>query len=741
MSQHKKQNKKTGIGILIVAGIFIVAVILIAYLAMSIQSQASKSSLEINEQESVKNFVHAVASYTDERIKSSFNTLKGYSTGFSEAEKISEEQINAQLIRCSENGNFAALAYIDTSGNTYICGDLGENPRLYASEALEGEAKIFVANGIYAVPVLCAEGGIHGALVGKHNQDSEIESFNAYGVTGTCFILDTQGVIIQCSSTPTMDLNVGDNMVSALGVENDVNSLKTALSQTDINASKIIKYKGETYILAISSLETEDWTIVSAVPWTAVVAHSQNITTPMNYLVFGITALFVILAVYLLIYTNRIRKRVNTVIDENNKINYIDDITGHSSWKSFTENYEKKRLDTSVNLAFLSLDIDKFKTVNDLLGYEGGNEILRKLSQIISRDIGNNDIFARSVGDHFNILVEYKEKEDVIELVNHIISDIEYQITEVKLIVSIGIFLINDPNMKIRAVADRANVARNTIKNLSESQWAFFDNSMLDNIREEKSIENIMEDALEKGEFMVYLQPKYALGSSGGNVIGAEALVRWKHDGEIISPGRFIPIFEKNGFVTKLDFYMFREVCKLQKKWKNLGLEPKVISVNMSRLHFPNPEFVKTLSKCCEEFDIEPKYFEIEITESAAYENINILMNVFSEIKGAGFHVSIDDFGTGYSSLNMLKDLPVDVLKIDRSFLTENADETENASKIIACVVSLASSLDIYTICEGIETKEQANLLSKLGCNMAQGFYFARPMPVNDYEKLVYNMK
>ena len=140
----------------------------------------------------------------------------------------------------------------------------------------------------------------------------------------------------------------------------------------------------------------------------------------------------------------------------------------------------------------------------------------------------------------------------------------------------------------------------------------------------------------------------------------------------------------------------------------------------------------------CNKYDIATKYFEIEITESAAYENLDILLLVFEKIKSVGFHVSIDDFGTGYSSLNMLKDLKVDVLKIDRSFLTESADENENASRIIACVVALASSLNISTICEGIETKEQADLLKKLGCNMAQGYFFARPMPVADFEKLAY---
>ena len=158
----------------------------------------------------------------------------------------------------------------------------------------------------------------------------------------------------------------------------------------------------------------------------------------------------------------------------------------------------------------------------------------------------------------------------------------------------------------------------------------------------------------------------------------------------------------------------------------------------MSRLHLRSKHFVEDLAALCNKYEISTRYFEIEITESAAYENLDILLAVFEKIKSVGFHVSIDDFGTGYSSLNMLKDLKVDVLKIDRSFLTENADENENASRIIACVVSLASSLNISTICEGIETKEQADLLAKLGCNMAQGYYFARPMPVSDFEKAAY---
>ena len=319
-------------------------------------------------------------------------------------------------------------------------------------------------------------------------------------------------------------------------------------------------------------------------------------------------------------------------------------------------------------------------------------------------------------------------------------SDVEYQINEIKLNVSIGIYIIDDPHIRSRVAADRADLARESIKNAKDSTFIFFDNSMIEKIRREKKIEDIMEDALALGEFLVYLQPKFSLGTTN-EVVGAEALVRWKHDGKIIPPGDFIPLFERNGFVTKIDYYMFEEVCKLQKKYISLGFTPKIISVNMSRLHIHKTGFVAELAAICAKYDLETKYIEIEITESAAYEDMVVLCDIFREIKSYGFHVSIDDFGTGYSSLNMLKDMPVDVIKIDRSFLTEKADENENASLVIACLVMLAGSLRIETICEGVETQVQVDLLTKLGCDMVQGFYFARPMPVPDYEKLTYGIE
>ncbi len=742
----KKQNKKVSSRILIILVIFIVFVLVVSFLATVIYNTMAKENIRENETATIVTFAENMASYSDACFNNALSRLEGYTVSFSDANILSDEEITELLKQCVKKEYFSGIAYVSTDGRTCQSGEMNINPRVYSVSALQGVNSVSPAEKIYSVPVTGAGNNVTGALVGI-SSSTEVSFYDSsvFGVSETSFILDSGGVVVSAPINPELNFAIGNNMVETLAAENDINALKTILSQKNSQISLNIKYHGESYILAAASMSTNSWTLVTIVPYNTVINHSKNVISPLNGLIFALTAIFVLLAGYLIFFSYRVRKKADEVVAENNKINYIDDITGYSSWKAFTETYEKLIIDTGTPRAFLALDVDKFKTINDMLGYDGGNRILKQIAEIISRDIAPTDLFSRNGGDHFYALVEYKKHDDIVEIAKSIISDIEYQITEIKVTVSIGIYLITDHKLPIRAIADRANLARNSIKNFGESTYAFFDSTMIEKIREKKSIEDAMEDALEKGEFVVYLQPKFGLeednATPNGEVIGAEALVRWYHDGQIISPGKFIPIFEKNGFITKLDFYMFREVCRLQKGWQVMGLEPKIISVNMSRMHFPNPDFVKTLKGFCDEFSIDTKYFEIEITESAAFDNVNILSNIFSEIKEAGFHVSIDDFGTGYSSLNMLKDLPVDVLKIDRSFLTEDADETENASKIIACVVSLASSLDISTICEGIETKEQANLLSKLGCDMAQGFFFARPMPVKDFEKLVYNLE
>lgn len=628
----------------------------------------------------------------------------------------------------------------NTSARGFIRDGLAGIDTLYAHTNCDFDGHLV---DMYSITVRNAEGEIVGVL-SADVVPLKLSDLDLAGIAGddSCFfILDTSGRVLYTSSPENeAGMQYGSNLLSVLPDGGTVKSeISYALNSVGEASLKEITLNGVNYYAAFAPLKGRAWTFVTLIP-SAKVLSSFDPLIMFTVAAIGVMALLVIVCSLLIsMKMRRISEEIGDAVDETMRQTYVDSITGHETIARFRERFAAAMKDTATGHALMSLDVDRFKAVNDMFGFEGGNEIIKRLSDIINRNLRAGEFFARSTGDLFYILAEFSENEELIDLSERIISDVYYQIPEVRLSMSVGIYKIDEPSIRSRVAADRADMARESTKGSKQSRYAFFDSSMLQKIRREKRIEDIMEDALALGEFLVYLQPKFGLGDNNC-VVGAEALVRWQHDGKLIPPGEFIPLFEKNGFVNKIDYYIFEEVCKLQKKYENMGYEPKVISVNMSRTHIHHPGFVDELAAMCDKYEVPTKYMEIEITESAAYEDMDILCDIFREIKSKGFHVSIDDFGTGYSSLNMLKDLPVDVLKIDRSFLTENADEHESASIIIGCVVSLAAALEISTICEGIETREQAVLLTKLGCNMAQGFFFARPMPVPDYEKLTYGI-
>lgn len=266
-------------------------------------------------------------------------------------------------------------------------------------------------------------------------------------------------------------------------------------------------------------------------------------------------------------------------------------------------------------------------------------------------------------------------------------------------------------------------------------QYVYYDESLTEEALHKIEIENKMEKALANEEFLVYLQPKYYLKDE--LIGGAEALVRWKIPGEeLLLPNSFIPIFERNGFVVKLDFYMLRKVCSIIKGWMDLLIEPVVVSVNFSRMHLSNGDFVRELREVVDSYGIERRYIEIEITETVIYDNIEALEGIITELHESGFTISMDDFGSGYSSLSMLKDLPVDVIKMDRSFFINQKDVCR--SKIVlGNVIGMAAELGICIVAEGVEDREHIELLRSLNCDMVQGYFYAKPMPENEFRVLL----
>jgi len=435
------------------------------------------------------------------------------------------------------------------------------------------------------------------------------------------------------------------------------------------------------------------------------------------------------------------RKEQELDFKNKNEHLYIDGLTSGSNKNSFKLKAEIIIKNAINQYAFLVLDLNKFNLINNIFGYAQGDLLLSHIDNVLLNHIKKDEIFARISGDKFYILLEYVAKDNLKSRLDKITEDIlEFKFANNKhfnLVVCTGVYVIKNTDIAIETISDRACLAANIIKGSHTSAHYFYTDDIHSKIMEENEIENEMHEALENRDFKVFLQPKYDFKTE--KLSGAEALIRWQHPIKgIIQPNTFIPIFEKNGFITKIDMYVFEEICKKQKEWEAEGRDPIIISVNQSRLHLNDPAYIETLKSIILKYDIKPCIIELELTESAFFCNMNIIFDVTRRLHNIGFRISIDDFGSGYSSLNMLKDIFIDVVKLDSEFF-EIPINTVRSEKIIKGIITMAKDIGIETVAEGVETKEQAEFLREIGCDMAQGFYYAKPMPISEFEALLGN--
>lgn len=430
-------------------------------------------------------------------------------------------------------------------------------------------------------------------------------------------------------------------------------------------------------------------------------------------------------------------------IQQLEKLAYVDELTGERNYYKFTDDAQQilEHSKSPFHLV-IKLDIDNFRLINQIYGYKKGDEILRHVAKALEMNVRNeNEIFARIASDDFIALYHMKDISEVDAICKKFLNHFNQLVGNsfpFKCIFSYGKYVVSAQNsikMDIMDMYEKVNIAHKSAKSNKSVKSVEYNDSMIIEALSQKEVENQMEEALAKEEFIVYLQPKYFLDDE--TIGGAEALVRWKSNNEeFFYPNSFIPIFERNGFVTKLDFYMLGKVCEIIKKWIEAGVIPTVVSVNFSRLHLSNKSFVKEIIDTVDRYGVDRKYIEIEITESVIYDNIDTFEGILNKLHKAGFTMSMDDFGSGYSSLGILKNLEVDVIKMDRSFFV-NQKDAKRSETIVKSVIEMATSLGIRIVAEGVEDKEHIELLKKLNCDMAQGYYFARPMPVEDFTKLL----
>ena len=416
--------------------------------------------------------------------------------------------------------------------------------------------------------------------------------------------------------------------------------------------------------------------------------------------------------------------------------NKFDSLTGlYNRETFFTE--AKLLLGARHNTSYciVCMDISCFKIINDLFHADTGNLILKTAADYLKEMLNpRTSISCRADADHFVLCVPAEELE-----IEQIIRDLDERIQALHISHNIlffaGIYPVDNINLPIDQMCDRAGMALRRIKGSYLTRYAYYDAKMRDQMIEELLISGNLEVALLEHQFTIFLQPIF--DPNKNTVVSAEALVRWFHPVHgMVSPGKFIPVCERNGFIVRLDRFVWEETCRLQRKRLDEGKPVVPISVNLSRLNFYSLDLPDFLAALLEKYELEPWMLKLEVTESAYTDNQLQLLDMISTFKSLGFSVLMDDFGSGYSSLNMLKDMPLDTLKVDMAFIRE-LEKSKRVAVILKFIVELAEELGMSVVVEGVETKTQADYVASLGEVAIQGYYFSRPLPISDYEKLL----
>lgn len=455
-------------------------------------------------------------------------------------------------------------------------------------------------------------------------------------------------------------------------------------------------------------------------------------TFTMQVIIF--TFILFIIALLLLILRNK-----------NHQIEF-DTITELPNFSHFKKKVTKILSNAEPNeYMLISFNIDNLGMINETYGVQTGNEILKRIGRNFSNHRRENEFVLRYFADNFIFFTKkpeffwnIEERVYMMTSVEEILKDIlpdKYNFT-----FTTSVYYIDNPLETIDSMIDKANIAQKLGgNNYSTHRVIEYTNEMKDSREWNREITLTMENAFTNKEFEVFYQPKYDFLSE--QIIGAEALIRWNNPRKgFLQPGKFVPLFEDNGFIEKIDKFVFNRVCQFLDRWasreESNQFPPLTISFNLSRYHLYNPNLIKELKDIASKYNIGKNQIEVELTESVMFDNQKRLIKVMNEIKKAGFLISVDDFGSGYSSLNLLKNMPADIIKLDKDFLS-SSPENQKENIIIQSVIEMAKKLKIKTVAEGVETKLQSDMLKSIGCDIAQGFYYAKPMKESEFMNLL----
>lgn len=470
----------------------------------------------------------------------------------------------------------------------------------------------------------------------------------------------------------------------------------------------------------------------------------------INFVDLGL--FFVFIVIMLILGTSFILFLFFNIIHEirhyqkSKRLLFFDDVTkGYNyNWFLYTASRELSKMkNAQKEFAVIDLQFLKYRNFCACHSIAEGEKQLKLIHDTVKKGLQKTEILAHSTPANFALVLESTDIEQTKNRMQDLIRELEHVSREHSFkfhsgITSVGVWknasgkIVRRKNYDPEIDYNNACTARATLNESEDSGVAVFDDKIIEEQKWKNEVQEEQMNALKNEEFIVYYQPKYNPGT--GKLCGAEALIRWqspKHG--FVPPGRFIPIFEKNGFITEIDHYMLSHVARDMKQWQDAGMNCVPVSVNVSRAHFIETDLAEQIRDIVDEAGASRNLIEIELTESAFFDDKKALVSTILKLKEYGFAVSMDDFGSGYSSLNSLKDMPLDILKIDAEFFRGESADTRGKI-VVSETIKLAKSLNMRTVAEGVEIKEQVDFLAEQGCDMIQGYYFAKPMPKNEFE-------
>lgn len=642
-----------------------------------------------------------------------------------------------------EKHDFLEISFVDTSYCQYVVNEksIVYHQQLEATsfitQALQGETSISEVSQdettneyvfSYAVP-LYKDDKIEGAIVAtvSINRFTSIIQVPLQK-NGKVLLVDGNGNVIIASNWEQ-----SDNFYESVTINEQTNKRSIDMSDTEYDDFTFL-YEDVMYLANIQSVEYQDWSLIAAVSTTNIDLNYMYTTIGLAVFAVFVIVLFVILLLYINHMIFKGKKNVH-------ELAYYDSLT-----KAFNKNGFEKRaselLHTDSKYTLVVLNIHDFKFINHSFGYDMGNKLLLHITKVLQKNLTENETFYHREGDHFAFLMYTQDKKEIGYRVKKImekisafdmIPDKHYPIYAY---CGIKICHMFSTEVDLGVMLDRAYLAQAEVHDLHGNGYAFYDEMMFKRAQHKNEVEQRMRYALDNREFQLYIQPKYHLKDEC--LYSGEALVRWVIEEEAkYYPDAFIPVFEQNGFIAKLDLYMLEILCAKMKEWKEKGYDLYPISLNQSRLLFFQEHYVDTVKEIVERYEIDPSYLILEITEGLVTYEFEELTKRINQLHALGFQISMDDFGSGYSSLNVLRELPINELKLDRVFLMKTDDEHKRHI-IMHNIISMAKQLGMKTVCEGVETLEQVKMLQEMQCDIAQGYYYSKPISVDEFEILAY---